>query len=102
MLAPWLINVGFMLEQDWQRSASPCCRSNKWRYLIEAFIPRFQFLFQYDRGFGTSQDTGSPAIYGSRGQKDVPAFILHPKGRERSFPHLYISTGTSTAIQIMS
>jgi threonine synthase len=29
----------------------------------------------------TSGDTGSAAIYGLRGKKDVSVFILHPKGR---------------------
>lgn len=29
----------------------------------------------------TSGDTGSAAIYGLRGKKDVSIFILHPKGR---------------------
>lgn len=29
----------------------------------------------------TSGDTGSAAIYGLRGKKDVSVFIMHPKGR---------------------
>jgi threonine synthase len=29
----------------------------------------------------TSGDTGSAAIYGLRGKKDVSVFMLHPKGR---------------------
>ena len=29
----------------------------------------------------TSGDTGSAAIYGLRGKKDVSVFILHPQGR---------------------
>jgi threonine synthase len=29
----------------------------------------------------TSGDTGSAAIYGLRGKKDVSVFIMHPKGK---------------------
>lgn len=40
----------------------------------------------------TSGDTGSAAIYGLRGKKDVSVFILHPKGRVSPIQELQMTT----------
>jgi threonine synthase len=40
----------------------------------------------------TSGDTGSAAIYGLRGKKDVSVFILHPKGRVSSVQEAQMTT----------
>ncbi|KAK1771527.1 tryptophan synthase beta subunit-like PLP-dependent enzyme [Phialemonium atrogriseum] len=40
----------------------------------------------------TSGDTGSAAIYGLRGKKDVSVFILHPKGRVSPFQERQMTT----------
>ena len=44
--------------------------------------------------FGT--DTGSAAIYGLRGKKDVSVFILHPKGKvcERGSRSIQVAADT--------
>ncbi|KAK3387580.1 tryptophan synthase beta subunit-like PLP-dependent enzyme [Podospora didyma] len=40
----------------------------------------------------TSGDTGSAAIYGLRGKKDVSVFMLHPKGRVSPIQELQMTT----------
>lgn len=40
----------------------------------------------------TSGDTGSAAIYGLRGKKDVSVFILHPKGRVSAIQEAQMTT----------
>ncbi|KAH6609063.1 threonine synthase [Trichoderma cornu-damae] len=40
----------------------------------------------------TSGDTGSAAIYGLKGKKDVSVFILHPKGRISPIQELQMTT----------
>ncbi|KUI67995.1 Threonine synthase [Cytospora mali] len=40
----------------------------------------------------TSGDTGSAAIYGLRGKKDVSVFILHPKGRVSDIQEAQMTT----------
>ena len=42
----------------------------------------------------TSGDTGSAAIYGLRGKKDVSIFILHPKGRVSPIQEAQMTTVT--------
>lgn len=42
----------------------------------------------------TSGDTGSAAIYGLRGKKDVSVTILHPKGRVSEIQQLQMTTCT--------
>jgi len=54
--------------------------------LFEYFLVRRNGFSESDRHHltvigATSGDTGSAAIYGLRGKKDVSVFILHPKGR---------------------
>ena len=40
----------------------------------------------------TSGDTGSAAIYGLRGKKDVSVFIMHPKGKISPIQELQMTT----------
>lgn len=40
----------------------------------------------------TSGDTGSAAIYGLRGKKDVSVFIMFPKGRVSPIQELQMTT----------
>ncbi|EGG09147.1 uncharacterized protein MELLADRAFT_42682 [Melampsora larici-populina 98AG31] len=53
--------------------------------LFEFFLARKNSTRQHKQRItvvgATSGDTGSAAIYGLRGKKDVSIFILHPKGR---------------------
>ena len=59
----------------------------------------FQYLLE-ERGQkmniigATSGDTGSAAIYGVRGRKNINIFILHPKGRVSPIQELQMTTVT--------
>ncbi|KAL9480354.1 hypothetical protein ACSS6W_005140 [Trichoderma asperelloides] len=46
----------------------------------------------------TSGDTGSAAIYGLKGKKDVSVFILHPKGRISPIQELQMTTCTDANV----
>jgi len=46
----------------------------------------------------TSGDTGSAAIYGVRGRKNVNIFILHPKGRVSPIQELQMTTVTDANV----
>lgn len=46
----------------------------------------------------TSGDTGSAAIYGVRGRKNINIFILHPKGRVSPIQELQMTTVTDTNV----
>ena len=46
----------------------------------------------------TSGDTGSAAIYGLRGKKDVSVFILHPKGRVSPIQEAQMTTVLDTNV----
>ncbi|KAH0565050.1 hypothetical protein GP486_001559 [Trichoglossum hirsutum] len=46
----------------------------------------------------TSGDTGSAAIYGLRGKKDVSVFILHPKGRVSSIQEAQMTSVLDTNV----
>ena len=46
----------------------------------------------------TSGDTGSAAIYGVRGKKNINIFILHPKGKVSPIQELQMTTVTDTNV----
>ncbi|KAM0308464.1 hypothetical protein ACHAPQ_012648, partial [Fusarium lateritium] len=46
----------------------------------------------------TSGDTGSAAIHGLRGKKDVSVTILHPKGRVSPIQELQMTTCTDANV----
>lgn len=50
----------------------------------------------------TSGDTGSAAIYGLRGKKDVSVFILHPKGRVSPIQEAQMTTVLDSNVHNLS
>lgn len=72
-----------------QTSFDSCGRNKRWCKLILAIL--------YDDGSNTYQ-TGSAAIYGLKGKKDVSVFILHPKGRISPIQELQMTTCTDANV----
>ncbi|GES76720.1 threonine synthase [Rhizophagus clarus] len=62
---------------------TPLKKIRKNLYILELFYgPTFAFKDVALQFLGaTSGDTGSAAIYGLRGKKDISVFILHPRGK---------------------
>lgn len=61
---------------------------NLFEYLLEKRGRRMNIIG------ATSGDTGSAAIYGVRGRKNINIFILHPKGRVSPIQELQMTTVT--------
>jgi len=61
---------------------------NLFEYLLEKSGRRMNIIG------ATSGDTGSAAIYGVRGRKNINIFILHPKGRVSPIQELQMTTVT--------
>ncbi len=61
---------------------------NLFEYLLEKSARQMNIIG------ATSGDTGSAAIYGVRGRKNINIFILHPKGRVSPIQELQMTTVT--------
>ena len=65
---------------------------NLFEYLLEKSGRRMNIIG------ATSGDTGSAAIYGVRGRKNINIFILHPKGRVSPIQELQMTTVTDANV----
>lgn len=65
---------------------------NLFEYLLEKSGRRMNIIG------ATSGDTGSAAIYGVRGRKNINIFILHPKGRVSPIQELQMTTVTDNNV----
>lgn len=65
---------------------------NLFEYLLEKTGRRMNIIG------ATSGDTGSAAIYGVRGRKNINIFILHPKGRVSPIQELQMTTVTDNNV----
>lgn len=59
---------------------------------VAVLTPTFADRYHLTVVGATSGDTGSAAIYGLRGKKDVSVFMLHPKGRVSPIQELQMTT----------
>ena len=65
---------------------------NLFEYLLDKSGQRMNIIG------ATSGDTGSAAIYGVRGRKNINIFILHPKGRVSPIQELQMTTVTDANV----